>query len=118
MRVTHPPVSRPPAIPVRPQTHTVPARGAGSAASQPPAQRTERRPEELAEGLAEGRTVAKAPMPSVELGFDVEPHGRAITVTMSDRSSGEVVRKMVYDRSGLPDSRQQVRSRHAVDVKA
>ncbi len=41
-------------------------------------------------------------MPERQLGmaFDVGAGGRSVTVTLSDRSSGEVVRKLVFHHGG------------------
>ncbi len=40
------------------------------------------------------------PVPSTTMAFDVGSGGKSLTVTLADTRSGEVVRKLVYDRGG------------------
>lgn len=43
---------------------------------------------------------AGLPESSTMIFFDIKTGSNAITVTLSDRSSGEILRKLVYDRGG------------------
>lgn len=44
---------------------------------------------------------ARASIASTDLSFAIEPGSNSITVTLADRVSGEVFRKLVYDYSGV-----------------
>ena len=59
---------------------------------------------------------ASAVIPLTAMNFDISVGGNAITVTLSDRASGEVVRKLVYDHGGtLHTSAHAIRGQ-SIDV--
>lgn len=57
-----------------------------------------------------------ATLPSTTLAFDVGNGGESITVTLSDRNSGEVYRKLVYDRGARLQSALRADRGRMVDV--
>lgn len=57
-----------------------------------------------------------AALPSTTLAFDVGNGGETMTVTMSDRNSGEVYRKLVYDRGARLQSALRADRGCMVDV--
>lgn len=47
------------------------------------------------------RTEALASVPAFNVAFNIDVGSNAIIVMMSDRVSGEIFRKLVYDQSGM-----------------
>lgn len=46
------------------------------------------------------RTEALASIPAFNVAFNIDVGGNSLTVLMSDRVSGEIFRKLVYDQNG------------------
>ena len=59
---------------------------------------------------------ARALISAAELSFDIDLGGNSITVTLTDRASGEAFRKLVYDRAGLPSASRQSGTGRVVDI--
>ena len=52
------------------------------------------------------------------MSFDVDPRRHAMTVRVVDRSSGEVLQKLVYDKPAAPRQPRTGRAGALVDVEA
>lgn len=67
-------------------------------------------------------TAAASPGQRTAMSFDVDPRKHAVTVSVVDKSSGEVLQKMVYDRhAATAQARVKAKSVRAgalVDVEA
>ncbi len=62
--------------------------------------------------------VSRAEMPSTDMSFAVVPGSNSIIVTLADRTSGEIFRKLVYDRSGALRSLPQAGTGGLLDIAA
>ena len=62
------------------------------------------------------RVNAAASVPSTAIAFDINLGGNSITVTLSDRASGEVFRRLVYDHGGTMQPSPHVAYGQFVDV--
>lgn len=67
-------------------------------------------------GEALARSEKRPSMPSAKMSFDIGLAGNSLTVTLSDRDSGEVFLKLVYDDGGLVHSSLQAHAGQLVDV--
>ena len=83
-------------------------------AARKPASRTEI--EAVAQDRRQDQANAAAALGSTAMNFDVSAGGNAIVVTLSDQASGEVLRKLVYDRGGSPRGRASASRGHFIDV--
>ena len=61
---------------------------------------------------------ARASIASTDLSFAVAPGNNSITVTLADRVSGEVFRKLVYDFSGTLQDNKHANTGLMLDVGA
>lgn len=62
------------------------------------------------------RVTASVAVSSTSMAFDISLGGNAITVTLSDRTSGEVFRRLVYDHAGTLEPAAQASRGHLIDV--
>jgi hypothetical protein len=58
----------------------------------------------------------EAPVSSTAIAFDVSRGGHAITMTVSDPVSGDVLRKLVYDYGGVLRSAARAPQGHLIDI--
>ncbi len=105
----------PPSSPPPTELHARPAPQPAAAHGAPLATAQEQRlPERRAALPAE----LKVTMPASRLSFDIDPAGHAVTLTLADRSSGEVYLKLVYDRGGLTQPLPRAGAGQRVDIAA
>ena len=62
------------------------------------------------------RVKASATIASTAMNFDISVGSNAIVVTLSDRVSGEVLRKLVYDHGGSRKSGAHGSLGHLIDI--
>jgi hypothetical protein len=67
-------------------------------------------------GEAPALSEKRPSMPSARMSFDIGLAGNSLTVTLSDRNSGEVFLKLVYDDGGLVHSSLKAHAGQLVDV--
>lgn len=103
------PSTSPPLTEARPRHVPAPASGDNAAHAASPEPR-------LPERDAAQRPDLKRLMPTSRLSFDIDPAGHAVTLTLADRSSGEVCLKLVYDRGGLARPLSQARAGRRIDI--
>lgn len=68
------------------------------------------------ENRRQDRVSATASVPSTAMAFDISLGGNAITVTLSDRTSGEVFRRLVYDHAGTMEPAALAARGQMIDV--
>ncbi len=85
-----------------PELAPMPARSLGTEAAQ--------------ERQRQDRVTAAVAVSSTALAFDFSLGGNALTVTLSDRTSGEVFRRLVYDHAGTLEPAAQASRGQLVDI--
>lgn len=68
------------------------------------------------ENRALDRLEANRLVPMTAMAFEVGPRSNSITVTLSDRVSGEIVRRLVYDRNAILQAQAPAGAGHSLDV--
>lgn len=72
--------------------------------------------EAASEHRQQDRVNTAATVHSTAMSFDINPGSNSMTVTLSDRTSGEVLRKLVYDHSGQLRRGARPKSGQMIDV--
>ncbi len=72
--------------------------------------------DEVKENREQDRLEANRLIPLTHMAFDVGLGSNSITVTLSDRVSGEIVRRLVYDRGAVLHPQGPASGGHMLDV--